>query len=175
MIQLPQCESALDVLTPYFLHLGSSLHEDALALAGGPVIPVVSVERDVVADDDAVGTYVAHVPGGVEWREVGALMLLLLLLLRLKFFTKILVRKFRILATLEHDAECSQKSKLSLWHQVAISARLATLADHITTQFLILMLITVLGTHMRQRRIHRLCKRTVFFNQVSPISRDRIG
>ena len=94
MIQLPQCESALDVLTPYFLHLGSSLHEDALALAGGPVIPVVSVERDVVADDDAVGTYVAHVPGGVEWREVGALMLLLLLLLRLKFFAKILVRKY---------------------------------------------------------------------------------
>jgi len=41
---------------------------------------VVGGEGDVVAVDDTVGTDVAHVAGGVEWREVGVLLLLMLLL-----------------------------------------------------------------------------------------------
>ena len=40
---------------------------------------MVGGERDVVGVDDGVGTDVAHVTRGVEWREVGALLLLLLL------------------------------------------------------------------------------------------------
>ena len=44
------------------------------------MIPVVGGERDLVAVDDGVGTDVAHVARGVEWREVGALVLILLML-----------------------------------------------------------------------------------------------
>ena len=55
----------------------------SLALSGVPVIPVVGGERDLVAVGDGVGTDVAHVARGVEWREVGALVRVLLML-RLK-------------------------------------------------------------------------------------------
>ena len=47
------------------------------------MVPVVGGEWDVVAVDDGMGTNVAHVTGGVEWWEVGALVVLLLLLLLL--------------------------------------------------------------------------------------------
>ena len=48
------------------------------------MVPVVGGERDVVAVDDGMGTNVAHVTGGVEWWEVGALVVLLLLLLEVE-------------------------------------------------------------------------------------------
>lgn len=44
---------------------------------------MVGGERDLVAVGDGVGTDVAHVARGVEWREVGALVRVLLML-RLK-------------------------------------------------------------------------------------------
>lgn len=62
--------------TLYFHQFGSAEHSDSLALAGVPLVPVVGGEGDVVAVDDTVGTDVAHVAGGVEWREVGVLLLL---------------------------------------------------------------------------------------------------
>ena len=46
------------------------------------MIPVVGGERDLVAVDDGVGTDVAHVARGVEWREVGTLVRILLLRLK---------------------------------------------------------------------------------------------
>ena len=44
---------------------------------------MVGSERDLVAVGDGVSTDVAHVARGVEWREVGALVWVLLML-RLK-------------------------------------------------------------------------------------------